>query len=710
MPDTYDWDNGLLLNTPVFPKIATEYQVLLDSGDFSKIEDLLMERIDTAPQDIPFCLPAYRAFLRKQETNRTYALLQLHIESLKAGQNLASEISLLQAVLGFWQECSYARDLLLHHLKTMYSDSPNFDQYTRYLKILEGATGIDGLRQLELWLRYDEGRAVYMPSKGVARVKETNPKLGVVRVILKSGEQMSLRIDEAQRLALSLPKNHFFARTINDTDELVRLAGDDPGNLLRMLFSSIKRDVPINELRDILSGVVPDPQWNAWWARARKDPRLIVGSGTKPKLSWNESISDGSASLMTRFIHASHYDKLEMFKKHAERSEALASEMVDMLVRDAASALASNPSLALEIALTLKESQHGGKREPPFISDDLLMHGDAAAIIAGIKDRLIRKKTIQIVAGVRDDWPYVYRALLQSETDTSLFKLIYETLHDKGKDDLLIPEIEQAFSDPASNPRFYLWLCKEMSDRPELQKHANWDFLRSLLGVLDDAAFKGHFTVLRKLFDPGGVVDRIVPTLDAATGKSLLDTLARDRVLEDYRKEDVRQRLFTLFPELHENKQQHLLVTKEALETKRQEFEKLIKVDIPQNTKEIQRTREFGDLRENFEYHAARRRQEMLSSRAKTLHDELLVARTIEPGTVDTSKISIGTRFCLRPAAGPGEPVTLTILGPWDSDPSKNVLSYTSAAGAALLNTTPGSRVTFNEADYVVDTITVWTS
>jgi transcription elongation factor GreA len=709
MTKSFDWDSGLLLTVPSFPKITTEYQLLLDAGDFTKIEDLLMERLDTAPQEIPFYLPAYRAFVKKQDINRASALLGLHVESLKARHDFASEISLLQAMLGFWQDCEFARDLLVRHLQTMYSDSPNFERYAQHLQMNNGA-GIEKLRHLELWLRYDEGRVIYMPAKGVARVKEANPKIGVIRIVFKNKEQLTLRIDEAQRLAQPLPAGHFLARTMTDIDGLTRLAADDPGELLRLLFTSIKREAALNELREMLSGIVPDPEWSSWWARSRKDPRLIVGSGTKPKLNWNDSVSDGNASLVATFKQASPYDKLEMLKKHAARSEALASEMARILLRDSTDALATDPALALEIALTLEESGQKSASEKPAVVGDVLTRSDAGAIIAGIKDRPIRKKALQSVTQYRDDWPDIYCTLLKTETDTSLFKLIYESLHDKGQDDLLIPEIEHAFSDPASVPRFYLWLCKELSGRPELLARANWDFLRSLLGVLDHPEFKGHYPALRKLFDPGEAVDRAIETLDASTGRSLLDALSRDRELEDYRKESVRQKLFQHFPELRENMRQHLLVTKEALEKKRLEFEKLIKEDIPHNTREIQRTREFGDLRENFEYHAARRKQELLSSRAKTMHDELVAARAIEPATVDVSKISIGTRFCLKPESGPAEPVTLTILGPWDSDPTNNVLSYTSAAAEALLNAPKGSKVTFNQASYVVDDIVVWAS
>ncbi|MBN1309474.1 MAG: GreA/GreB family elongation factor [Chitinispirillaceae bacterium] len=710
MPETYNWENGLFLNPPAFPKKSAEYQPLLDSGDLSRLEDLLMEYIDTVPQDIACFLPAYRAFIRKQDYGRACALLGLHVESLKARHDLASELFLLHEMLGLWKGCQYARDLLLGHLRTMYADSPNFKHYAQHFQVMDEAAGLDTFRQLELWLRYDEGRVVYMPSKGVARIREANPKLGVVRMVLKNGEQISFRIEEAERLAQSLANSHFLARTVIDIDVLSQTAFNDPGELLRQFFASVRREVTLSELREMLSGIVPDDQWSAWWARARKDSRLIVGSGTKPKLNWNDSVSEGSAGLMAAFSAASIRDKLDMLKKHAMRSETLALEMAQALAKEASVTLQSDPSLALEIALTIADLSPCSGMAMFFTADELLSRTDAEAIIAGIKDRVVRRKAVQIVARTRDDWPIIFSSLLKVESDAPLFKLMYESLRDTGRNDVLVPEVEHVFSDPSGNPRFYVWLCKEMSNRPELHRHANWGFLRSLLGVIENKAFKAHHSALRKLFDPGGAVDRAMETLDAATGRSLLDVLSRVRELEDYRKESVRLKLFSLFPELNENRPTFLFVTKESLDKKRREYEKLVRDDIPRNSREIQRTREYGDLRENFEYHEARRQQELLSSRAKTLHDELVAARAIEPGTVDMSKISIGTRIRLQPDAGAGEPVTLTILGPWDSDPARNILSYTSAAAEALLNTAKGSTVMFNGVRWVVDAIDIWES
>ena len=98
----------------------------------------------------------------------------------------------------------------------------------------------------------------------------------------------------------------------------------------------------------------------------------------------------------------------------------------------------------------------------------------------------------------------------------------------------------------------------------------------------------------------------------------------------------------------------------------------------------------------------------MLSSRAKTLHDQLGFSRAIDFETVDASKISIGTKVTLKGIDNKEDLMELSVLGPWDSDPAKNILSYTSAAGAALMNASLGAEVVYGEKKYVVEKIEVW--
>jgi transcription elongation GreA/GreB family factor len=701
------WETGLLLASQASQKLQAPYQQLLDAAEFEKLENLLMERLDAVPGDIDFFIPAYRAFVKRLQSERALAILQLHIDCLRERGELSVEIKLLRIVLEFWPECGLCREGILSHLRTLYAASPNFDRLAKQLKIHDPGADLDALRQFELWLRYDEGQAIYMPQKGLGRIKEVNFTLGVVRASFEGKEQISLKIDEAQRLMQSLSKDHFLSQKLDRPEALKAMAQNDPGELLRLLFASVKRPLVLSELRDMLSGVISEAAWSAWWGRARKDNRLMIGSGAKPEVAWNESAADAAIAIGNRFTHASPYEKLEMMEKHAGRSTVLAEDMLQSLVKDANEALSSNPALALEIALTLETVPHAKDAPFSFTLNDLFARAEAADIIAGVKDRLMRRKAAQLVAEARDDWPEVYVRLLRTEADAQSLAMMYVMLREKAG--LALQQaLEHTFSDPPTAPRFYVWLCSEVPKRPELKEHANWAFLQSLLRVLDNSVFKGNHANLRKLFDLGEAVDYAVSTIDVECAGRLLEALAREGTLEDYRKERLRQDIYQRYPQLHEKKEHVFYVTAEALEKKRVEFEQLIRVDIPHNSREIQRTREYGDLRENFEYHAARARQEMLSSRAKTLHDQLGFSRTIAFESVDISKISIGTKVFLRGVDNQEDLINLSILGPWDSDPAKNILSYTSAAGAALLNASLGADVVFNEKKYVVEKIEVW--
>jgi len=714
MTDSHDWEAGIALTVrPQGPaKAQPEYQQIIEKGNLDELESHFMERLDSVPEDTGYFIFGYKFFIKRKEFDRATALLQLQIDSLKAKQNAVSELPLLSAILSFWPDCSLARDGLVRHMRLLYKDSPHFDDLYAKLGIAE-SKGLDALRLFEEWLRYDEGRVVYMPSKGAGRVREVNLAVGKLRVVFESGDQMSFKIDEAERLCQSLSKDHFLSVKLDDPAKLVSQAQSDPAALLSFVFASVKKPLTVPEMRDMLRGIVNESGWTAWWARARKDRRLTVGSGARPEVSWSDSSDAAGAAIIAEFEAAPGLKKCEMFRQHATRFSELRDRMIAGIVAAANAAADTDPSCALELYLELEEfSKKGEIPGIRFSAADLIVRPDAAAIIAGVKDRVARKRAITLAGEKLDDWPALYGQILQNEADTQCLGFLYESLRSGGPSSALVCDgaVSQAVGDPSVMPRFYVWLCKEMPSRPELLARANASFVLSLLRVLDSKAFKGQNPALRKLFDLGEAADRAVTGLDETEAGRVLEALNKDNGLEDYRKERMRQEIFHLYPHLHEKKVELLYVTQAKIEEKRDELKKLVSIDIPHNSKEIQRTREYGDLRENFEYHAARAKQEMLSSRAKTLHDDLNRARTIESLAKDTSKVSIGTMVVLREAAGADEELAFTVLGPWDSDPSKNILSYTSAAGAALLGRKVGDTLPFNDKTYAVTRIEAWSA
>ena len=187
----------------------------------------------------------------------------------------------------------------------------------------------------------------------------------------------------------------------------------------------------------------------------------------------------------------------------------------------------------------------------------------------------------------------------------------------------------------------------------------------------------------------------------------MLEALNRAGGLEDYRRSLVKEALLMKFPELRAPAHEYLYATPEAIEARRQELSRLRSVELPANAEAMRAAKEHGDLKENFEYHAARQRHEYLSARLGALADDLARTKPLDSARVDVSEVRVGTRITLRdPATGAERAVT--ILGPWDSKPEEAIYSYESEFATRLLGAKPGETISLPEGEAAVVSIVPW--
>ena len=114
----------------------------------------------------------------------------------------------------------------------------------------------------------------------------------------------------------------------------------------------------------------------------------------------------------------------------------------------------------------------------------------------------------------------------------------------------------------------------------------------------------------------------------------------------------------------------------------------------------------MGDLRENFEYKAARARAEYLSARVGELAAEISRVRVLDPAQVDTTAVRVGTKVELSNGDVRRE---VTILGPWESAPEHGVYSNQSDVAKKLIGHATGDIVSFMGNDYQIESIRRWT-
>ena len=114
-----------------------------------------------------------------------------------------------------------------------------------------------------------------------------------------------------------------------------------------------------------------------------------------------------------------------------------------------------------------------------------------------------------------------------------------------------------------------------------------------------------------------------------------------------------------------------------------------LRIHLP---KEIKLALEFGDLRENAEYHAALDRQNMVKARIRELRQRLSEVASIDLTRIPLGKASYGSTVVLYDAER-DEEVTYRLVTTEESDPQQGFISTTSPVGKSLMGKEAGDEV-----------------
>ena len=119
------------------------------------------------------------------------------------------------------------------------------------------------------------------------------------------------------------------------------------------------------------------------------------------------------------------------------------------------------------------------------------------------------------------------------------------------------------------------------------------------------------------------------------------------------------------------------------------ELKTLKSQDRPNIIKAIAEAREHGDLSENAEYHAARDRQSFIEGRVAELEDVISRAEVIDPSKLTGKTVTFGTSVLVADEDTDDE-AEYTIVGPYEADLSKGLISTSSPIAKALIGKTVG--------------------
>lgn len=131
-----------------------------------------------------------------------------------------------------------------------------------------------------------------------------------------------------------------------------------------------------------------------------------------------------------------------------------------------------------------------------------------------------------------------------------------------------------------------------------------------------------------------------------------------------------------------------IILTKDGFESLKQELETLKKDKLPAAIQRVAKAREFGDLSENSEYHAAREDHAWIQGRIEELED-ILSQASVSTKKSANGEVSVGSVVMVEIN---GTEHQFSIVGEWEADPTEKKISHESPLGQALVGKKVGDQ------------------
>jgi transcription elongation GreA/GreB family factor len=568
------------------------------------------------------------------------------------------------------------------------------EHLNEYLEISGVSTGepiLKSLRRLDEFLRYDIGRYFYFERYGIGAVIEVYPDRKEIVLDFEHEKRHFLTIDVAKGLLTPLHEDHFLYIKHTSPEKLQDMATHKPLEMVIMLLKSWKEPLTAAQIKSIIEGIVDKKGINKFWETVRKklekDPHIEVRGRTNKQYSYAASSVDKEAQARAAFAKAMPREKFGLIQDFVRNMPVLFTSLKSEMIRVGNRIFKKDPALALDILLFCE--QHAIPGELQYTMQTLLDENEPVALLKKITDADHQKRVLKALQEMNPGtWTKIYNHLMLSLHQPKVLDEIYHAM--KTHENVLKDTFFSILSTPMKSPNAYRWMLKKMIDG-ELPTYATPAYLPRIIESLD------HVTGIRAqvlTFLSLERFDTLIKQAQPDEAQRILDTITINETLEEYQKNDLIKIIEYHHPGLAQKTEEIIYTTAHALKKRQEELDRIVQEEMPANKKEISRAREFGDLSENFEYKAAREKQAQLMEKARIIEQELLNAVVIDPAVVSTVEVSVGTRVFLVDETG--QSVHYTILGRWDTDLERHILSNEAPAAQHLLGKKVGDTVTIS--------------
>lgn len=543
----------------------------------------------------------------------------------------------------------------------------------------------------------------------------------------KSGHSMDLGFG-ADTLK-PIPPEHIFVKKAKDMPGLREMAALRHVDLIKLVIQSFGGSATVAQIQEVLVPDVIADDWRKWWEGVRKE--LKKDGHFRVPLKKSESIVFNAESVSIEERLLSDFQNARGLKARIAVAQEIARNHED---------LTDKARVFQKITTDLNEEIAKQQKKQPalaldgiFVRDDLIdliqlagmettadhVHVQSDSIwvpkneqktdlsaetqrVAKILEQLPASRHKRALCSYKESCPDGWVDVVLGIINDVSIRLVGECVHlllDSKQIDLFKKTLANLINQHQASSDLLLWLAKSRSE--DFLDILGPEVFRAMISAMEQDQFKEKKTNRLKdyLLSDTALLSELIETADLEVVKDLTRALKSTSCFDDMDKRSLLARVVKSYPAIQRlisgepsTQEKGLIVSQTSLERRREEYDQLVCQKIPANSKEIAIARSYGDLRENHEYKAAKEMQKLLMTRKTELEIELAKASVTNFSDIDPSSVSIGTIVHVTDVDQQTQE-NFTILGAWDSDPDRGIISYLSPLAQQLIHRKPGDEV-----------------
>lgn len=572
----------------------------------------------------------------------------------------------------------------------------------------------ESVRRLRLLRALKEGVLCYDRTWGLGVVRRVDGFYKRVEIDFehKLGHQLSLAY-AAETLQI-LKEDHLLAWKRNRAEELNRLFANKPGEVVRMALRSFG---PLN-VTQLQAALVPtllkEVDWKKFWERARRDLK-----------SDSSVIMPATRTDTIRILESATSREDEWFSRLSRelKLEEILDAVEELSGREPVPALEGKRRAIVKDRLAY--AMHGSLRDDPGMRARLLMAAQDLGLLEDLGGRKnldeflgliilentlrqlpsrLNRKFLRFLAEAEGDRVIEILKRILPKCEISILNEATAYLLDIRRDDLVAAIFKAAFATRMPSIEILNWVGRYPEKWEEWKLAPAAATMQFMLEALESDANGQRLKAqnqLRERFSKADWIKDWMNRLEPEEVEKLLLRIKDSRAWPALDRQPVLANMVKLRPELapllaskqtkSENAGRGPVTSTRMFRERQQQLDRIVNAEIPRVAKDIAVARSYGDLRENFEYKAAKEAQSILFHRRDELMRQLQLVTPTDFKDFPSEKAGIATTVVIEYEGGRRE--QYHILGEWDSDTERGIISSTSRMAMALIGRQVGDQL-----------------